>query len=72
MWTDLFFDLLSSIFGKQADEKRSLELLQQTLEWRHLAPTAPDTLSCYPFCDTDPFVLDSCPHVYFVGNQVGD
>ena len=24
---------------------------------------------CYPFQDTDPFVLKDCPHVFFVGNQ---
>ena len=24
---------------------------------------------CYPFQDTDPFVLKECPHVFFVGNQ---
>ncbi len=48
----------------------TLKLMEGTLQWRHLAPTAPDTLPCYPFCDTDPFVLDACPHVYFVGNQV--
>lgn len=46
-----------------------LDLLSQTLTWRHLAPTAPDTLTCYPFADDDPFVLQQCPHVLFAGNQ---
>jgi DNA polymerase delta subunit 2 len=49
---------------------RGLRLLEGTLSWRHLAPTAPDTLPCYPFCDIDPFILRKCPHVYFCGNQV--
>jgi len=47
-----------------------LELMQQLLKWRHMAPTAPDTLPCYPFCDIDPFVLRECPHVFFCANQV--
>ena len=37
--------------------------------WRHLAPTAPDTLDIYPFYNNDPFVVDECPHVFFAGNQ---
>lgn len=24
---------------------------------------------CYPYTDRDPFFIESCPHVYFVGNQ---
>ncbi|KAJ7534062.1 hypothetical protein O6H91_13G077600 [Diphasiastrum complanatum] len=46
-----------------------LDFMERTLRWRHLAPTAPDTLGCYPFTDRDPFVIESCPHVYFCGNQ---
>lgn len=44
-------------------------MLEATLQWRHIAPTAPDTLTCYPFTDDDPFIVTDCPHVYFVGNQ---
>jgi hypothetical protein len=43
--------------------------MEATLRWRHLAPTAPDTLTCYPFTTDDPFVLTECPHVYVAGNQ---
>lgn len=46
-----------------------LDLLSKTLTWRHLAPTAPDTLTCYPFADDDPFVMQQCPHIMFAGNQ---
>uniref|UniRef100_A0A8C7YNJ6 DNA polymerase delta subunit 2 n=2 Tax=Oryzias sinensis TaxID=183150 RepID=A0A8C7YNJ6_9TELE len=45
-----------------------LEILEETLQLRHLAPTAPDTLGCYPFYQKDPFILEECPHVYFSGN----
>ena len=24
---------------------------------------------CYPFQDKDQFVIEECPHVYFIGNQ---
>ncbi|XP_008334746.1 DNA polymerase delta subunit 2 [Cynoglossus semilaevis] len=45
-----------------------LEILEETLRLRHLAPTAPDTLGCYPFYQRDPFILEECPHVYFSGS----
>lgn len=48
--------------------EKPLEALRCTLKWGHLAPTAPDTLACYPYLDCDPFVIRDCPHVYFVGN----
>jgi DNA polymerase delta subunit 2 len=44
--------------------------MQAQLEWRHLAPTAPDTIACYPFVDSDPFLLeDQSPQLYVAGNQ---
>ena len=39
------------------------------MEWRVEAPTAPDTLACYPFITHDPFVIQSSPDVFFAGNQ---
>lgn len=46
----------------------ALQALRSTLTWGHLAPTAPDTLACYPYIDSDPFIMKECPHVYFAGN----
>jgi DNA polymerase delta subunit 2 len=54
---------------KYSEAKDRLEYMERTLRWRHLAPTAPNTLGCYPFTDRDPFFIEKCPHVYFVGNQ---
>ncbi|KAK6529103.1 hypothetical protein TWF694_004319 [Orbilia ellipsospora] len=54
---------------KYVDGDDRLEMMEKTLRWRHIAPTAPDTLWCYPFQDIDQFIIDACPHVYFVGNQ---
>ncbi|KAK8667574.1 hypothetical protein V6N13_007722 [Hibiscus sabdariffa] len=54
---------------KYSEAKDRLDFLERTLRWRHLAPTTPNTLGCYPFTDRDPFLIDSCPDVYFVGNQ---
>jgi len=37
----------------------AVDFLEWTLlKFRHLAPTAPDTLACYPFYDRDPFVIE--------------
>lgn len=47
-----------------------VSLLEDTLSWRHMAPTAPDTLPCHPFCHSDPFVMKHTPHVYFTANHV--
>lgn len=47
----------------------STTALKNTLEWGHIAPLAPDNLSCVPFKDNDPFVIDFVPDIYFAGNQ---
>ncbi|KAF2716500.1 hypothetical protein K431DRAFT_235231 [Polychaeton citri CBS 116435] len=54
---------------KYVDCEDRLTIIEAMLRWRLTAPTAPDTLWCYPFQDRDQFVLTDCPHVYFVGNQ---
>ncbi|KAF8819790.1 Dna polymerase epsilon subunit B protein [Cardiosporidium cionae] len=50
----------------------ALDALCTTAECRCIAPTAPDTLPCYPFTKGDPFcIVDDAtfPHVLFAGNQ---
>ncbi|KAI8633062.1 DNA polymerase alpha/epsilon subunit B-domain-containing protein [Xylariaceae sp. FL1651] len=46
-----------------------LGMMEAMCRWRCCAPTAPDTLWSYPFQDDDPFVIQTCPHLYFVGCQ---
>ncbi|XXG99775.1 hypothetical protein Hte_006116 [Hypoxylon texense] len=46
-----------------------LGMMEAMCRWRCSAPTAPDTLWSYPFQDDDPFVMQACPHLYFVGCQ---
>jgi len=55
--------------AKYSELSDPLAILEKNMEWGCLAPTAPDTLDCYPYYDQDPFLMNSCPHVYFVGNQ---
>ncbi|KAI8998845.1 DNA polymerase alpha/epsilon subunit B-domain-containing protein [Trametes punicea] len=46
-----------------------MTLAEATLRWRHMAPTAPDTLWCHPYLMKDPFIITQTPDVYVVGNQ---
>lgn len=48
--------------------KSHKEVMKKTLEWRHLAPTCPDTVPCTPCVDVDPFVIYNCPAIYFCGD----
>lgn len=54
---------------RYSDIVEPIEALENCLKWGHMAPTAPDTLACYPYYDNDPFVIENCPHVLFAGNQ---
>lgn len=46
-----------------------IKLSEMCMFWRHMAPSAPDTLWSYPFQHVDPFIIEKTPHVYFIGNQ---
>lgn len=37
-----------------------LNILEQLIKIRHLVPNAPDTLSCVPYNNIDPFVINEC------------
>lgn len=76
----LDFALYERLGGEMTDEgngiksapsgEKVLDIMELMLNNRHIAPTCPDTLASYPFSDgTDPFVLESTPHVFFAGNQ---
>lgn len=45
-----------------------IEWLEKTLLWRHICPTAPDTLLACPYYENDLFIMKECPNIYFVGN----
>ncbi|GAD96441.1 conserved hypothetical protein [Paecilomyces variotii No. 5] len=51
------------------DATARLKVMEAMLRWRCAVPTAPDTIWSYPFQTHDPFVLQSCPHIFFAGNQ---
>lgn len=42
---------------------------EHMLSWRHIIPTAPDSLAAYPYSGEDPFILESSPHILFAGGQ---
>lgn len=46
-----------------------MDVLESTLRWKHMAPTAPDTLWCHPYFTKDPFIIPTTPDLYVVGCQ---
>jgi DNA polymerase delta subunit 2 len=59
---------LADLF-KYVRRVKPVQVMEMMLRWRCIAPTAPDTLWCYPFQDDDPLVVRECPHMYFAGCQ---
>jgi len=55
-----------SLYSRLADPT-AIGHMKYLLEARHLCPTAPDTLRCFPFRDGDPFVINKAPDVFFAG-----
>ena len=47
------------------EDIREVDVLYQTLEMRHIAPTCPDTLRSYPFENEDPLIIREGHNVYF-------
>ena len=43
--------------------------MERCLQWGHLAPTSPDTVGCFPYTNSDPFVLSAIPDIFIAGNQ---
>ncbi|XP_018009664.1 DNA polymerase delta subunit 2-like [Hyalella azteca] len=52
-----------------SDVDDPLDILQSLCSWGHWAPTAPDTLACYPFSASDPLALEHRPDVIIAANQ---
>jgi len=49
-------------------DKKEIDILYQTLQMRHVAPTCPDTLRSYPLENEDPLIIDNAQNVYFSCN----
>ncbi|KAI9930983.1 hypothetical protein MW887_010638 [Aspergillus wentii] len=54
---------------RNGDTEARIKVMEAMMRWRCGVPTAPDTIWSYPFQTHDPFVLESCPHIFFAGNQ---
>jgi len=60
--------LVSDVVRFTSGLDNHLDVLEKTFVAGHLAPTAPDTLGCYPYAGEDPFIIEVCPHILFTGN----
>lgn len=56
-------------YPENADPEFEHRILEKNLKWRHLAPTAPDTLWSPPVNAADSLVIETMPNVLFAGNR---
>ncbi|KAJ5543222.1 DNA polymerase alpha/epsilon subunit B [Penicillium sp. DV-2018c] len=54
---------------RETDSDARMRIMEAMLRWRCGVPTAPDTIWSYPYQTDDPYVIESCPHIFFAGNQ---
>eukprot|EP00188_Purpureofilum_apyrenoidigerum_P002271 Plantae.Rhodophyta-Purpureofilum_apyrenoidigerum.ctg23918.p1 GENE.Plantae.Rhodophyta-Purpureofilum_apyrenoidigerum.ctg23918~~Plantae.Rhodophyta-Purpureofilum_apyrenoidigerum.ctg23918.p1 ORF type:complete len:490 (+),score=75.09 Plantae.Rhodophyta-Purpureofilum_apyrenoidigerum.ctg23918:76-1470(+) len=66
---DDYLRYLPSAGSAEEENEQRLRTMENMLRFGHTVPTAPDTLTCYPFQMKDPFVLKTWPNVFFAGNQ---
>ncbi|SCU79263.1 LAFA_0B01860g1_1 [Lachancea sp. 'fantastica'] len=66
---DIYKYVVPDAANEQNEMETRLNMIEGCLKWQNIAPTAPDTLWCYPYKSNDPFILSKLPHVFFVGNQ---
>lgn len=65
-------DIRKYIPDSHRSSETTIDIMRSNIRWQNITPTAPDTLYCYPFKNSDPFTLaDETPHLYIVGNQPG-
>lgn len=53
-----------SIDPSDVNSTRTLGIMEQLLQYRHLCPTCPDLIPSYPFVFSDPFVMTNRPHLF--------
>ncbi|RLV93481.1 DNA polymerase delta small subunit [Spathaspora sp. JA1] len=63
-------DDIKKYLKKEEHTEATIDIMKSAIKWQNIAPTAPDTLYCYPYDNSDPFIIkDDVPHIFFVGNQ---
>lgn len=54
---------------RNSDITEGITAMEKCMRWGHVAPTAPDTLGCYPYTESDPHILTTLPDIFIAGNM---